>query len=580
MIQLDDGWQDGPNIGGPATEFARVSPKLHYKDGIAPVAKDVEAAGLTFGLWWLPFGRNQMQPEYKDRQDWFYKWPDGKPLRQKSFGGTCIDPTHPDVRTHLESLARDIRSWGVKYYKMDGLVTGAGVDHVYINDGYKPDRFGECRPLHDRSKTNIEAMRLGLQTIRKGAGDDVFFSGCCAVQNMRIYAGSIGLVDSMRVGPDFNHDGEGIRSGPLRGSRVYFLNGRVWWNDPDPTKVRTSTENCIGDSSINGAVTLEQARMTSSWVSLTNQFFLISDWLPNLPEERLDILKRTMAPHQAVARPVDYFDNALANTWLVTDSSSGVRRDVIGVFNFHNTPLKVAHTLAKIGLDPGKTYHAYDFWADRPLPANACRIIALRAAEGRPVLLGTSRHVTQGMVDVTAETWADNTLSGKSSLIAKDPYELRIRVPDGWALDKASASFAGPSLTLIPVAVETKAGPGLVRVTLQCPANGPVDWKVTFKPAPKSTGVSIKDLKASQSAPAAPVALTWQGSAPFHEIVRPSTASSSACAPNRNSPGSIENTRFCTTRFARSGRAGGFPARPCRKPRAAAWGCRSCPSSS
>ncbi len=54
---------------------------------------------------------------------------------------------------------------------------------------------------------------------------------------------------------------------------------------------------------INGAVTLKQARMTSSWVSLTNQFFLISDWLPNLPEEHLDILKRTMAPHQAVARP-------------------------------------------------------------------------------------------------------------------------------------------------------------------------------------------------------------------------------------------------------------------------------------
>ena len=119
---------------------------------------------------------------------------------------------------------------------MDGLVTG--VDHVYINDGYKPDRFGECQPLHDRTKTNIEAMRLGLQTIRKGAGNDVFFSGCCAVQNMRIYAGSIGLVDSMRVGPDFNHDGEGIRSGPLRGSRLYFLNGTLSCSAPPATSPR------------------------------------------------------------------------------------------------------------------------------------------------------------------------------------------------------------------------------------------------------------------------------------------------------------------------------------------------------
>ena len=115
-----------------------------------------------------------------------------------------------------------MRAWGVTYYKMDGLSIGAGVDHVYINDGYKDDHLSNCQPLHDRTKTNIEAMRLGLKTIRQGAGDDVFFSGCCASQNMRIYAGAIGLVDSMRVGPDFNHDGQGIRSGPLRGSRDVF----------------------------------------------------------------------------------------------------------------------------------------------------------------------------------------------------------------------------------------------------------------------------------------------------------------------------------------------------------------------
>ena len=82
-------------------------------------------------------------------------------------------------------------------------------------------------PAHDPSLTNVEVMRKGLGHIRKGAGDDVFFSGCAASQNMRTYAGTIGLVDSMRVGPDFNHDGQGIRSGPLRGSWMYFLNGKV-----------------------------------------------------------------------------------------------------------------------------------------------------------------------------------------------------------------------------------------------------------------------------------------------------------------------------------------------------------------
>lgn len=534
VIQLDDGWQDGPNIQGPATEFDRVSPKLHYKDGIAPVAKEVEAAGLTFGLWWLPFGRNHMQPEYQDKQDWFFKWPDGKPLRQKGFGGSCLDSTHPAVQAHLESLAKSIRSWGVKYYKMDGLSVGAGVDHVYINDAYKADRFGESQPPHDRTKTQIEAMRLGLQTIRKGAGNDVFFSGCCAVQNMRIYAGSIGLVDSMRVGPDFNHDGQGIRSGPLRGSWVYFLNGKVWWNDPDPTKVRISNENCIGDSSIKGGVTLEQAHLTSSWVSLTNQFYLISDWLPSLPEERLDILKKTMAAHHATTRPVDYFDHNLANTWLVTDQHSGVRRDVIGLFNFYDKPLEINHTLLKLGLDPNKTYHAYDFWANQPLPdingsyqdslpANSCRVVSLRESCGHPVVISTSRHVTQGIIDINSEKWAHNTLTGTSEVIANDPYELRVRMPAGWTLDQANATWSGPSAGKNTVTCTATTTPGMARITINSTSNGPVSWKITFKATSKPSSVSINQLKAEQSSPADPVILTWHGSEPFYQISRDGT---------------------------------------------------------
>ncbi len=534
VIQLDDRWQDGPMMGGPATHFEQVNPKGPYPNGIAPAAKFVEDKGLTFGLWWLPFGRNHMEPVYQDKQDWFVKWPDGKPLRQKSFGGTCLDTTHPEVEKHLETLGKTIRSWGVGYYKMDGLVTGAGVDHVYINDSYKEDKFGECLPLHQKGMTNIEAMRHGLESIRKGAGKEVFFSGCCAVQNMRIYAGSIGLVDSMRVGPDFNHDGEGIRSGPLRGSRVYFLNGKVWWNDPDPTKVRTSGENCEADNSITGAVTLEQARLTSSWVSLTDQFYLISDWLPALPEERLNILKRTMLSHGASTRPVDYFDSKLPNTWLVTDRKSGARRDVLGLFNFYGEPLKVDHTLEHIGLDSDKTYHAFDFWENRLLPdvkgsyqdtiaPNSCKVIALRESVGHPVLLSTSCHVSQGMVDVTSETWADGTLSGSSKIFADDPCELRIAgTADGGHLWKAADVVLSPQDTQAGARVAFKEEPGLLRVTIQSPVNRVVKWTVRFKPqalpAPEVSG-----LKSEMPDAESPVTLNWLGTAPFYDISRDGT---------------------------------------------------------
>ncbi len=531
-LQIDGDWEDGPQMGGPATEFDRARPTGPYPHGFGTSAQAMQKDGIAFGLWWLPFGRNHMDPKYKDKQDWFFKRHNGHPVRQQSFGGSCLDSTNPAVQAHLEGLARTMRNWGVTYFKMDGLSTGLGVNHVYINDGYKNDGFSDCLPPYDPTSTQVAAMRLGLKTIRKGAGDDVFFSGCALSQNMRIMAGSIGLVDSMRVGPDFNHDGQGLRTGPLRASRFYFMNGRIWWNDPDPSKVRTSNERVEADGGCTGAVTLEQARLTTSYAALSGQFFLVSDWLPQLPQERLDILKRTMSHQDGVARPVDTFDRALPNTWLTTDDKSGVKRAVIGVFNFDRTPLAVSETLAKIGLDPAKTYHAFDFWENAPvadlkdafaakLKPAACRVISVREVEDHPVLISTSRHVSSGILEVKQESWADNALSGVSETVANDPYELRIvGLRDGgkqWTPTDASVSDEDQAAG-VKIAQTMEAG--LLRVTFTSPTVREVKWRVKFNPG-ELRPEKLESVKATAAkGPYDPIVLTWESNAPFHTITR------------------------------------------------------------
>ena len=355
VVQIDDEWQDGAKYNGPRRGFDRVRPNGPYKHGIAPVAAEVNKLGLTFGLWWLPFARNFQDPQYKDRQDWFVKRASGKPY-DTPWGGTCLDLTNPEVQAQLTRIAKLYRTWGVKYFKMDGLWTGAACEQIYVNDGYRDDHFGNNQPFHDPLVSNVEAYRGGLKLLRESAGDDVFFSGCCISQNMREMT-AIGLVDSMRVGPDADGD---LRRGPLRGSRLYFLNGRVWWNDPDPATVRAAGSGISGK-----AVTLDEARLTASWVAISGQYFLVSDWLPDLPADRLDVLKRTMAHHDAIARPVDYFDRDIPNTWIVTDAGQATRRDVIGLFNFEHSEISVVHTCEQLGLEPSKTYHAFDFWGQR-----------------------------------------------------------------------------------------------------------------------------------------------------------------------------------------------------------------------
>ncbi len=488
VVQVDDQWQDGPGpeVNGPRRGFDRVRPDGPYPHGIAPVAAEVDNLGLTFGLWWLPFGRNYQNPEYKDRQDWFVKRENGKPY-DTAWGGTCMDLTNPQVKEQLAKIAKLYRSWGVTYYKMDGLWTGAACEQIYVNDGYKDDHFGNTLPFHDPLVTNIEMYRDGLKLLRQNAGDDVFFSGCCISQNMREMT-AIGLVDSMRVGPDASGD---IRVGPIRGSRLYFMNGRIWWNDPDPAVVRAA-----GSGMGVHPVTLAQARMAASWPTLTGQFYLSSDWLPDLPAERIEVMKRTMLHHDVAARPVDYFDADLPTCWLVTDTKQAVHRDIIALFNFEKTELKSNYTCARLGLDPAKTYYAFDFWANQPVapirdefkmdvPANSCRVIAVRAAEDHPVLLSTSRHVTQGMVDVTGETWEKNSLSGVSQVVAGDTYELRIAgLTDGgkqWKV--ASVSVSGEDKAA-GVTVAQKEDPAILRVTIQSPVSRAVKWTITFNTQP------------------------------------------------------------------------------------------------
>jgi len=489
VIQIDDQWQDGGQYNGPRRAFDRVSPKGGYPNGMERTASALNAEGLTAGIWWMPFARNHQDPEYLNRQDWFAYRTNGKPY-ETNWGGTSLDLTNPNVQKHISDMAQTLKKWGYTYFKMDGLWTGTVTEQVYINDGYKNDSMGNCKPLFDPSKTQIETFRNGLKIIRKAAGDDVFLSGCCASQNMRSFGASFGLVNSMRIGPDFNHDGESIRTGAIRASRLYFLNGRVWWNDPDPSMIRESGVSAA-DGSAQGIGNIVRAKLLPSFVAVSGQFFLSSDWLPDLPTDRIEIMKRTMASHNGIARPVDAFDKFLPEIWLATDLATGTERNVIGLFNWKTSLQPIGCSLKWAGLKEKTVYHVFDFWENKPLAdienafsfdlqAESCRVLAVRAKTNHPVVVSTSQHVTQGMIDVLNEKWANNILSGTSKLIGGDEYEIRIAgLNDGaeWKLQNASI-LGNPSGITIEVLPQTELG--WLRVLIKSKEDTTVKWQLNF----------------------------------------------------------------------------------------------------
>ena len=481
VMQIDDKWQallpkgfkhDGGNIKttGPIKVFA--DSKDNYPSGMAHTAKMIVGRGMVAGIWFMPFAGNFRNP-YFDAEI-FAKDTDGAPFHDARWSGTCIDLTHPKAEAFVRKRVKRIHDWGYRYFKIDGMHTGMPSNNIYVNASYREQEFGRAR-LHDPNATLVQAYRKGLRILREEAPGTTIL-GCNVSQNMNCMGPAFGMIDAMRIGPDNGGAGSGrwknVIAGAWHGTNLYFLNGRVWHNDPDPVYVRERNP-------------IERARWMCSWLAVSGAMHTSSENYPSLSAERLDLLKRCLPAHGLPARPVDYLETDRPRIWLVP----GKGRSVIGLFNWsEKDPDTIRYDLGRLGLDAAKTYVAFDFWRNEfvepirgalneTLPGGTCRVLAVRPAAEHPQLLSTSRHIAQCLVDVMTETWdpATRTLSGKSKVVADDRYELRIALPAAGKWKVKTATAGGRPLE------SGKASPGGVRLSFTPERTGVVDWRAGFE---------------------------------------------------------------------------------------------------
>lgn len=481
-ILVDDQWQ-GPAITkggimgtGPTGNFTRHDPKGPYPSGMKANADQLARRGLRAGLWFMPFSWDPRDDLFADRQDWFVKKSDGFRY-EVLWAGWCLDMTHPDARVFLsDAVRRMTHEWGYRYLKPDAMWCGLAAKCTYPGTAYVEDQFGDA-VFHDPYVTNLEAYRAGIRTMRAAAGPETYIAACNVAQNFRSMGGAIGLVDAMRIGPDTGADWNAILPNFHLGTRLYFLHNRVWHNDPDCLMVRAP-------------LTLIQARSFASWIAVSGSLNLVSEWLPGLPADRLDCIKRSLPNTGLAARPLDLFEQMPARVWHL----AGGGRHVVGLFNWDATkPAKASVKLADLGLaTDGASYVGVDYWSGAlvsihgatltaELPPSGCGVIAVAPLRERPQLLGTSRHITQGFVDIGPDEWTSPVLAGSCKLVGGDPTELRISPAStrgGW---KPLAAEVAPADREAGVVVTMKEEGGLVRVTLASPTNREVRWSLRFE---------------------------------------------------------------------------------------------------
>ena len=164
---------------------------------------------------------------------------------------------------------------------------------------------------------------------------------------------------------------------------------------------------------------------------------------------------------------------------------------VAGV-NWDDAPAEIAVPLRAAGI-VGAQFDAYDVWQGVPLAAasdplplalgpRSARVVALRAALARPQVIGTTRHVVQGAVDIADEAWdaATRTLEAKAVNLDGSAYAVTIAVPSG----------LGPASCQADVACTVRRlASG--HAVLAWPAGGDgrdIKWQLRFRPArPKAT---------------------------------------------------------------------------------------------
>jgi len=510
VMQIDDGWQSGQSTNGPKKVFIRHRPDGPYPAGMKAMSDTIRAAGMTAGIWLIPFAGSREDPWFADKTAWFAKRSDGSPFDTR-WGGTCFDLTRRDTQAYLRDMIRTLTAeWGYRYLKMDALYAGAAINLNYVCNTFREDEIGQAI-LTDPSVTPIQMMRNSLKIVRDTAGRDVFLLGCCTPQNMRSAGAAFGLVDAMRIGPDNGANWSAMMRGPEYGAWNYFLHGRVWYNDPDPLYVRPS-------------LPIHQAQALAAWVTLSGQMNSSSEHYAGLPPDRLDLLRRTMPSHQAVARPADLFENRIPGIWLVTDGATAERpqRQVAGLFNWDGTNKTFNVPLASLGLETRSPWIGFEYWGNTltppfrhslplTLPPQSSAVLALCPIRDRPQLISTSRHITQGITDVRAVTWdpVSRTLSGVSDTVADDRYELRIlthadaSASFGTVLSAAITGPNGYELTIAPgegqvtrpddayahantpdaprtTLFEPKSEEGLVRLAFISGSGGQVSWRVIF----------------------------------------------------------------------------------------------------
>jgi len=342
-IQIDDGYQPWMGDWLDSTD--------KFAGGVRPVIHSIREAGFKPAIWLAPFIASPESRLFREHPEWFVCGADDRPLRSDrvTFGGWrqgpwyMLDATHPGARSYLEHVFRTMREWGCTYFKLDANLWGS---------------FPAGR-RHDPDATSIEAYRLGMEAIRRGAGPDSLLLGC-----NQAYWPSLGTVHALRTSYDIKGDLAGFRRVARQNLPRNWMNDRLWWNDPDCLLIPDVTPSAEGF--VSGPTLTGKAKVTSNHFGFhaaatyaSGGIILSGDAVVDYSSAQWAILRRALDRPTLAAR----FEGNRLEVGVIDEP----KRRVVTLLNWENTPstrcIPVSTRFA------GASVRVTDFWSGEVIHA-------------------------------------------------------------------------------------------------------------------------------------------------------------------------------------------------------------------